>query len=116
MKALELAAKGAGGNVRELDLVQIGLNLRPIIDRRAGVTCGGPTERESGRTPFGWQKSVAYGRKVAAEPAHHPVGKCPKKAEKSQCRIGWESGCGMVIHQVMAYGRTCVDIKLGVAI
>ena len=47
VKALELAAKGAGGNVRELDLVQIGLNLRPIIDRRAGVTCGGPTEREN---------------------------------------------------------------------
>ena len=45
MKALELAAKGAGGNVRELDLVQIGLNLRPIIDRRAGVTCGGQMDR-----------------------------------------------------------------------
>ena len=46
-KALELAAKGADGNIREVDLVQIGFNLRPILDWRAGITCEGPAEEEN---------------------------------------------------------------------
>ena len=46
-KTLELAAKGAYGNIREVDLVQIGFNLRPILDWRAGLACEGPAKEEN---------------------------------------------------------------------